>query len=242
MGAGGELQREVIHDRPELDHVILDWNGTLIADTRACWDADNLVITAFGGSKVSLSTRRDTLDLPIIEFYRRHGCDISRLEAEGHHAARIFHDDYHRRALLTRTRRGARQLLDWLGRQGVRRVILSNFTKQGISAQLDRLNIRDQIDLVLANDASGAVLTPKSKEQKLRAYLADVQARHRVAIVGDAPEEILMGKKAGIWTISLTGGSYSARRLRAARPHFLVHSLHQATDALRQIGANGSRL
>jgi hypothetical protein len=65
LAAQGEEAAGSFDARSSLDHVILDWNGTLIADAHACWEADNLVIDAFGGRPVGLAARRETLDLPM---------------------------------------------------------------------------------------------------------------------------------------------------------------------------------
>jgi phosphoglycolate phosphatase-like HAD superfamily hydrolase len=238
MGAGGKTQvgEEVADSRPALDHVILDWNGTLLADTAAAWRADNDVLAAFGGRPIDMATFRETLDIPFIDFYARHGAERAQIEANPDQRHRIFSSVYESGARWARTRRGARKLLSWLGETQVQRVILSNDTVAGISSHLARLGLASEIDLLLANEEFGSVLMRRSKEEKLVSFLASVEIRKRVAVLGDSPEEVEIGRRAGIWTVAISQGEYSTRRLRAARPHFLVHSLHQAVDALRQIG------
>ena len=44
--------------------VIFDWNGVLIADTRACLEADNYILKEFGGKPVSLKVYKDTIIIP----------------------------------------------------------------------------------------------------------------------------------------------------------------------------------
>jgi phosphoglycolate phosphatase len=199
----------------------------------------NAVLTAFDAQPVTLAKYRETLDSPFIDFYARNGVHRSRLESELDLWSDAFHGTYETAAARARTRPGARQLLAWLGGHGIRRVILSNHTNHGIKSQLDRLRLTADFELLLARDSymSREVKLHRTKEEKLHKYLADVEDRQRVVIIGDAPEEVEIGVRAGIWTIALAGGEYSTRRLRAAGPDYLVHSLHQAMAALKLIGA-----
>jgi uncharacterized protein len=228
-----------LQERPPLEHVILDWNGTLLADTKACLEAANQVLIAFDAQPVSLTVYRETLSIPTIDFYVRHGADRGRLESELDRWSRTFHETYERAAAQNRTRPGARLLLTWLGQHSIPRVILSNHTVQGIGSQLDRLKLAGHVDKLLARDLAvdaHQVSLRQTKEEKLRIYLADKGAnKARVAIVGDAPEEVHIGRRTGIWTIAITSGYYSTRRLREAQPDFLVHSLAEAMGALTRI-------
>jgi phosphoglycolate phosphatase len=240
MGKGdvptGRVAPPAIAGSPALDHVIFDWNGTLLADAGAVWKANNDVLAAFGSQPISMSTLRETWDIPLIDFYVRHGCDRARMEANLGQLDQVFAQGYQSLTAHARTRAGARQLLAWLGAHNVKRVILSNYTTQGISVQLKRLRLLQQADLVLGNESLDGAVIRRNKEEKLVSYLARVRSRNRVVIVGDGPEEVDIGRQAGIWTIAIGGGICSTRRLQAKRPHFLVDSLHQAMAALREIG------
>ena len=55
--------------------IVFDWNGVLLADTRACMATDNHILKTFGGKPVSLKVYRDTIIIPSIDFYSQHGCD-----------------------------------------------------------------------------------------------------------------------------------------------------------------------
>jgi phosphoglycolate phosphatase-like HAD superfamily hydrolase len=236
-GERHQLRLTGVSDRPALDHVLLDWNGTLLADTTACWKADNEALTAFGGRAVDMATFRETLEIPLIGFYVRHGCERTDIEAGLDRRHRIFSRAYETGVAHARTRRGCREMLAWLGSLGIQRVVLSNESADRIMSHLARLGMVFEVDLLLAHDVFGGVFMKRSKEDKLSAFLASTGSHAgRVAIVGDSPEEVEIGLRAGIWTIAVSGGEYSVRRLRAAQPHFLVRSLHGAIEALRQIG------
>jgi phosphoglycolate phosphatase len=217
-------------ERCGLGHAIIDWNGTLLDDAHAVWKANNEVLAAFGGNRISLETLRQTWDIPLIDFYVRHGCDRNRIESDAKRLGSTFAKSYEPLAERARARLGAYQLLETLGKLGAMRVILSNYTTLGIEAQLERLGLRT--DLVLANDGPDGPVVRRNKAEKLLCYLGNMTSGAGAVIIGDSPEEVEIGQRVGIWTIAVGGGLCSLRRLQAAQPDFLVRSLRQATTLI----------
>src|SRR3989338_9238847 len=119
--------------------VVFDWNGTLIADARACMDADNSVLKMYAGRTVSLQEYRETVVIPAVEFYVKNGVDRARIIREAKEVSENFHSFYESRAAKVRTRNGARKLLAWLFKNKIETIILSNHSVKGIESQLQRL-------------------------------------------------------------------------------------------------------
>jgi phosphoglycolate phosphatase-like HAD superfamily hydrolase len=59
--------------------------------------------------------------------------------------------------------------------------------------------------------------------------------------VGDTPEDLEMAKAAGVQAVAVLGPFPTARRLRAARPEFLLKHLDELPALLRKIDANTPR-
>jgi phosphoglycolate phosphatase len=208
--------------------VVFDWNGTLLSDTRACMDADNYILKTFGGKPVDLKTYRETITVPAIDFYVRHGCDRTMLEKNVQKLGEVFHAFYEQRSSKCRTRRGAKYLLERLRRRNISSVILSNHTVSGIRAQLQRLGLEDLITEVLANTSLDTAMKRRNKREKLRQYLQSHQYQpEEVFIVGDSPEETEMGQHLGIGTVAIADGYYAEARLKAAKPDYLIHTLRE---------------
>ncbi len=216
--------------------VVFDWNGTLLADTRACYAATHEVMRRLGGKRISFSEFVETMDIPVIGFYVRHGVPRERILEDPHAMSSIFHAAYEERAKACRTRGGARELLGWLKGRRIPAVILSNHTVAGIEAQLARLEIRGLVADVLANTALDAPVSERNKELRLERYLrAHKIAARDAVIVGDSPEEIDVGKALGVRTIAIAHGNYATHRLRELSPDHLVGSLRGVQDALRRL-------
>lgn len=216
--------------------IVFDWNGTLLADTEACRFADNKVLKQFGGKTVGMKEYRDTVIIPSIKFYVHHGCSEEELRKKSQQRAELFHATYEARAAQCRTRRGARKLLQWIHLHAISAVILSNHTVQGIEAQLQRLGIAAFFTGVLANTILDSAMRTKNKEEKLREYLLQHQYLPKdVVIIGDSPEEIQIGKAMRITSVAITNGYYAEKRLREAKPDYLIQKLADIIGVLSKI-------
>lgn len=215
--------------------IVFDWNGTLLSDTQACMDADNHVLKAFGGKPVDLKTYRDTIIIPAIDFYVQHGCNRKEIQQKSQKVSEVFHTFYESRAAKCRTRQGAKQLLKWLGRLSIKSIILSNHTVVGINDQLKRLGLKGLITEVLANSSLNSSFIGRNKREKIDNYIKTHNYRPKdVIIIGDSPEETEFGKELGVSTVAITNGYCSKKRLKAAEPDYLVHSLNEFQKIIKQ--------
>jgi phosphoglycolate phosphatase len=221
--------------------VVFDWNATILSDTRACWAADNHVIKTFGGKPITLAEYRKTIDIPAIGFYIQHGADPKKLR-DRQNLARVFGTFYERRAAKCRTRGGAKKLLEWLKRNSIDMVILSNHTVNGIETQLRRLGIAKYFSRVLANPNQSDPMKGRNKPEKARKYLSARGYKPReVLFVGDSPEETQIGKSLGARTASITDGYYSTARIKAAKPDYIVHNLADLIKIASQLKKGETR-
>ena len=208
---------------------VFDWNGTLLADTVPSWKAGNVCLEFYGAKPISLKTHRETFCFPIIPFYEKHGvseADVLERRDEGN---AVFQDTYERLAAKTRTRRGARALLEHLTANGAECIILSNYITERIQAHLKRLKIDHYFKYVSAHDCDGTtILQSTTKVLRLRDYI-DVSGHEPedTVIIGDTMEEPEIARALGITSVGITDGYISSPRLREAAPDHIVHRLDE---------------
>jgi phosphoglycolate phosphatase-like HAD superfamily hydrolase len=53
--------------------------------------------------------------------------------------------------------------------------------------------------------------------------------------VGDAPQDVEMAQRAGVCAIGVLGAFPTEKRLRAARPEFLIGSIMELPDVVRKL-------
>lgn len=214
--------------------IVFDWNGTLIADTKACMDTDNHVLKVFGGKQVGLNTYRNSINIPAIDFYVDHGCNRELLQKESEKLGNVFHTYYETRVAKIRTRRNADMLLKWLNDHNIDSIILSNHTVEGIRFQIKRLSIEKYFKEIIANTALDSSMKHRNKKIKLLHYFKKSQLKpSEVIVIGDSPEEIEMGKQYQINTVAITEGYYSKRRLIMSKPDFLINNLDELINIVK---------
>ncbi|HEY4487328.1 MAG TPA: HAD family hydrolase [Candidatus Paceibacterota bacterium] len=215
--------------------VVFDWNGVLIADAQADADAVSHILQSFGRKPLSLKRFREIFEIPAKSTYLKAGLSENELNGEQKRMSDMFHDYYEPRIAHVRTRHGARRLLEWLSERKIECVILSNHTIEGIRSQLNRLGIQSFFSTVLANNKYTA-MKGQNKLEKLTQFLDEHSYKKKEAlIIGDSPEETLVGKRLGIHSVAITGGYVSTRRLREARPDHLIHKLTDMIDIIKKL-------
>ncbi|MCR4325473.1 MAG: HAD family hydrolase [Patescibacteria group bacterium] len=215
--------------------VVFDWNGVLIADTQATVDIDNHILKSTGRKPLTVAQYRETFTMPVKDFFVALGFSKEEIEREAKNVQKLFHSVYEPRVAKVRTRSGARELLDFIEGRGIEAMILSNHTKEGLEMQLERLRFKKYFSRVITNDMH-ATMARKNKADKLVDLVKrSPYKKSEILIIGDSPEETEAGKRAGITSVAITGGYYSERRLRAAEPDYLIHSLSEMIGIIKKL-------
>ncbi|PCI55269.1 MAG: hypothetical protein COB36_06500 [Alphaproteobacteria bacterium] len=214
---------------------VFDWNGTLLADTRMAWIASNKCLALYGVGPITFKHQLETFDFPIIHYYKNNGCSVDKVLETKDQANEIFQSNYDTLAANARTRRGARELLDWLTKNNVDCIILSNYLTDKIEHHLERLKIRHYFSYISANNCDGtSILNSTNKLERLSTFMTK-RGYHpdNAFVIGDSKEEPELGRHLGITSIGITGGCINERRLRAANPNHVISALPQTIQVLK---------
>ena len=129
--------------------VAFDWNGTLLADTKICWQACLPGFKIAGVNKpISLLKWRKTYNIPYIECLIKNGADRKLCIKNSKKISEVFHTIYEKSASGCRTRSGTSEILAWIRNQKIQSMIYSNHTVDGIEKQLKRLGIREHLHVI----------------------------------------------------------------------------------------------
>jgi phosphoglycolate phosphatase-like HAD superfamily hydrolase len=213
--------------------VVFDWNGTLLADTQAIVEGANKEFAVVKKPPITVKQFRENYKVPLTEYYQTLGITREEHETNSVEMAKAFHSYYEPRVARARTRAGTRNILGELLKIKITNIILSNHTVEGIFLQLERLKLSKYFDTVLANEViDGAHF--KGKKDRLVEYLDThkIQGAQAV-IIGDTEEEVYIGRALGMHTVAITGGHSSTRRLKVARPDFLIHKITDLSQIIK---------
>ncbi len=211
--------------------VIFDLDGTLVNAYKAIADSLNYMLKKLGKRPVS-----------VYKVTRSVGWGVNTLVSgfvgpdEATHALELFREHHDQR--LRRNIRilpGARALLKYLKKRGVRMAIASNRPSRFCRLILKTLGIDQYFDYVICGDG---VRRPKPHPDMVKAILKRAGVRPSEAIyVGDMSVDIQAGKRARVMTVGIPTGSCTRAEILAEKPTLMVREL----DVLRRIMARWGR-
>jgi HAD superfamily hydrolase (TIGR01549 family) len=121
----------------------------------------------------------------------------------------------------------AEAVLD-LRRQGYRLGVVSSGSESRVGREIEKSALSEVFDVVVCNEQ---VIQKKPHPEGLELALRKLNRPPAAAVyVGDAPEDIQMGKSAQVLTVGVRSTYPSNKRLLAAEPDIYLESLAELTD------------
>ena len=196
--------------------VVLDWNGTVVADRSRAVEATNAVLAAHDRPPITDADFGRLFSLPLRRFLSRLSVPAGALaDAE---ASWNLHSA-EREAELSR---GALELLMACQRLGLNVGILTAADPGVVDADAGRPGIRSLLAWISGSSQD------KTAELRRRGASAG-----RILYVGDTADDICYARRAGALAVAFTGGYHDADQLRSAGPDLVVDDLTQLVPLLR---------
>jgi len=210
-----------------LEGVLFDWDGTLVnsyhADTSAYLAMFKEMGIAWG-----IEELENNYSPNWYEVYR--AAKLPRKRWEDADRAWRAHYAKHRPKLMA----GARRVLARLGNDH-RLGLVTSGDRDRVTRQLREFRLSS---LFAARVCSGDTLRKKPHPEPLRLALRQMELHPSACVyVGDAPQDIEMARRAGVRAIGVLGPFPTERRLRAARPEFLIKSIEELPEVLERLRA-----
>ena len=206
-----------------IEHVLFDWDGTLLDSFEA--DA-NAYMYMFGALGMSWS---------IAELKRHYSPNWHRVyraarlpRGKWEEADRLWRLFYQKQ--LPKLQPGARTVLRTLDRR-FKLALVSSGSRSRVRKQLREHNVSA---IFLAKVCSEDAPRRKPHPAPLRMALDQLRALPQTSVyIGDAPEDIEMAHRAGVRAIGVLGGSPVPERLRAASPDAMIETIRELPALLK---------
>jgi len=216
-------------------HIVFDWNGTLLNDFETVHGLTNHMITGEGHEPVTLELFQEHYEIPFTKLYNNLGLEPHQVQRLIDVQAINFNDLYEAASANVPLRDGAIDALAHAKTHNIASFILSNHIVEPIKLHLKRLGIEHFFDEVLAFASRATQFKDMSKGERLRRFRAEQGlSDHPTIIVGDSVEEIEIAHEQKFISVAITGGCVSEKRLRAAKPDYVIHSLGELPAILRE--------
>jgi HAD superfamily hydrolase (TIGR01549 family) len=208
-----------------LEGVLFDWDGTLIDS----YGADSSAYLAM--------FREMGIPWGLEELARHYSPNWYRVyraaklpRARWDDADRAWRAQYAKHS--PRLIAGARQVLVRLGRAHHLGLVTSG-DRDRVTQQLRAFRLTR---LFGARVCSGDTPEKKPHPAPLRLALRQLRLEPSACVyVGDSPEDLQMAKSAGVRAIAVLGPFPTEKRLRAARPEFLLESIRELPEVLKSL-------
>jgi HAD superfamily hydrolase (TIGR01509 family) len=208
-----------------IEGVLFDWDGTLINSYHADASA-YLAMFKEMGINWGIEQLENHYSPNWYHVYRAAGLQRSRWND----ADRAWRAHYakHRPKLIS----GARRILARLAVAHDLGLVTSG-DRDRVTKQLREFRLTS---IFAARVCSGDTLRKKPHPEPLRLALRKMNLDPLSCVyVGDAPQDVEMARRAGVRAIGVLGPFPTEKRLRAARPDFLLESLEELPDALKRL-------
>jgi HAD superfamily hydrolase (TIGR01549 family) len=207
-----------------IEGVLFDWDGTLIDSYHADASAYLAMFEEMGISW-GIEELEKNYSPNWYQVYRSAGLPRRRWED----ADRVWRTHYakHRPKLIA----GARRVLSRLGGAHPLGLVTSG-DRDRVSRQLREFRLTT---LFAARVCSGDTLRKKPHPEPLRMAMRRMKLDPSACVyVGDAPQDVEMAQRAGVCAIGVLSPFPTEKRLRAARPEFLIGSIKELPDVLKK--------
>ena len=208
-----------------LQGVLFDWDGTLI-DSYSADSSAYLAMFREMGIPWGLKELAQHYSPNWYRVYRAAKLPRARWDD----ADRAWRAQYakHSPRLIS----GARQVLERLGRAHYLGLVTSG-DRDRVTRQLREFRLTRMFG---ARVCSGDTAEKKPHPAPLRLALRQLSLAPAACVyIGDSPEDVEMANRAGVRAIAVLGPFPTEKRLRAARPDFLLASIRELPEALKRL-------
>jgi phosphoglycolate phosphatase len=193
------------------EHIIWDWNGTLLDDTGFCVTIINRMLSGRGLPETNAEYYRSVFSFPAMTIYKYLGFDLVKesFETIGREFFLAYESERHTCALQP----GARSLLEYVDSTALSQSLLSAYAQETLDTIVDAFDLRHFFAHLVGVDhiyATGKVEQGRHL-MELLPYKAD-----RILLVGDTLHDLDVAEAMGTDCVLIAHGHQTRQRLVAS--------------------------
>jgi len=202
-------------------HVIWDWNGTLLDDVDVCVDIINGLLQRHSLPRITRSAYRKKFRFPIIDYYRALGFDLECTPFE--ELAAEFISEYADAVPTCLLFDGTAELLQALASSGKSCSILSAAQENHLRELTSHHGISQNFAHIYGLSDHYAV----SKIERGHELIRELEIpKEHIVLVGDTDHDIEVARALGVDLVLLGDGHQEYERLVPLHPETLVSRYH----------------
>lgn len=211
-----------------MKHIIWDFNGTLLNDAQLSVDLDNYVFDRIGVPRITLEDYRNNMTMPVRDFYPLVGVNYDAHSYE--EIARIWLDEFNRKAIGVGLLPGALEAIQRLHAQGRSQSVLSASYEPSLKKQCDALGLTPYMrDISGLQDESASKKTEIGRRQLHELGLSGAD----VVLVGDMLADAHLAEALGADCVLVSWGHNDLKRLMSTGLP-VAHSFEELEEILKR--------
>ncbi len=188
------------------DHIIFDWNGTLLSDVEIVWQILSQSLHKHNLPPISVEEFRDRFSFPIKDFYKSLGMKDEHYASFHHNYLHSYEARYKEAELFA----GTLDLVDALKSKGKTLSVLSAAEQGHLHEAVSHFEIMPHMEHVYGLANTAAI----GKTERGHDLLKELQGcKDKTVIVGDTLYDADVGKALGIQVLLVADGHQSYRQL-----------------------------
>ena len=216
--------QNLFHHLHDKDHIIWDWNGTLLSDVPHAVATINTLLAPRGLPLMDLERYRNTFCFPIRKYYEALGFDLKAESLSD--LCETFVERFMAKVNHCALEEGSRELLKRIKGAGKTQSVLSATHQPNLDQMVASFQLEPYFDFVYG-------IEDKLAASKLRRghelIAASGIAPARTILVGDTDHDLEVARELGIPVVLVSHGHQCAERLRSL--HHNVVDVEQADAA-----------
>lgn len=203
-------------EKPYYQHIIWDWNGTLLNDVPLCVQVMNGMLRERAMQQMDSTRYQAIFGFPVIDYYRKLGFDFSVETFE--RLAAQYCEAYDSRVQECGLHQYAVTALDAAANLGLSQSILSAHKHSSLLDAVRHFDLTEYFHEVAGLADSNAA----GKMELGRSLIARLEADPaRIILVGDTTHDCEVASELGVDCVLVAGGHHSKIRLASVHPHLL---------------------
>lgn len=195
-------------------HIIWDWNGTILNDVELTIDAINKQLQENSLTLISKKSHKDNFCFPIKDYYKKLGFDFDQISFEqlSIDFVKNYFDNFSQALLFPEVE----QLLKEFKMKGMNHSILSASFQGHLEQVVDQFNLRHLFENIygISDQYAGGKL-----ERGLDLIEKIKNPKNEILLIGDTDHDLHVGQQLGIDVCLISEGHQSFERLKK------IHSL-----------------
>ncbi len=192
-------------------HVIWDWNGTLLDDVQLCADIMNNLLKARLLPTITLKTYREIFTFPVKDYYIKAGHDFAN-ESFGK-IGRDFIDEYEKRKTECALYPYAAEVLEILHSLKIEQHLLSAYKQNNLEDIIKHFGINEYFNSVMGLDHIYADGKIELGKQLMNEILSNGK-QSKVLLIGDTIHDYEVAKALNIDCLLVSSGHQNNEKLK----------------------------